>query len=179
MSKKPSVKEELDDGTLPIVPGRRTTRTRQVLLDPQAPMPGALKNVGPKPVKTEKQRNRVDPKHLRDRFALYCRELAKSYGDPVPALAIVFDVSIEEAQLREVELHHEITRAVNVLSNKDIFDMNGVSKAHRVMRLREVFYSDNVAAVLKATDMLEEMDSHAKSSGDTWEDWIASVGMKR
>src|SRR5215813_6100872 len=174
MPRKKLIQDDVDEATLPIVPGRRTAKaSKQQLLDPQAPMPGAMKHVGPKPLSSEKRARQADPKHLRDRFALYCRELAKSFGDPIPALAIVFDIPIEEAREREVELHREITKAVNAMSNKDLFDMHGVSKAHRVMRLREVFYSDNLAGVLKATDMLEEMDSHAKSSGDTWEDWIA------
>jgi hypothetical protein len=180
MPRKPHVQDDIDDATLPIVPGRRTTRSRQTLLDPQAPMPGAMKLVSPRrPLKRERSEPRSDPKHLRNLFPLYCKELGKSFGDPVPALAIVFDIPIEEARERQVELHHEITRAVNAMSNKELFDMNGISKAHRMMRLREIMYSDNLAAVLKSTDMLEEMDSHSKSSGDTWEDWIAGEAMKR
>jgi hypothetical protein len=175
MARKQSVQEEIDEATLPIVPGRRTTRPRQTLLDPQAPMPGALKHVGPKRIESVKDRKKADPKHLRDRFSLYCRELGRTYGDTPRALALVFDIPLEDAQARESELHQEITRAVNTMSNKDLFDMHSISKPHRMMRIREIFYSDNLPAVLKATDMLEEMDSHAKSSGDTWEDWIASV----
>jgi hypothetical protein len=180
VSKKQSAQQEIDDATLPIVPGRRTTRTRQTLLDPQAPMPGAMKHVGPvSPTQVEHRKEKADPKHLRDLFPLYCRELGKSMGDPAPALAVVFDIPIQEAQERQVELHHEITRAVNAMTNKELFDMHGISKAHRMMRLREILYSDNLAGVLKATDMLEEMDSHSKSSGDTWEDWIAGEMLKR
>jgi hypothetical protein len=179
MPRKQTVQQELDEATLPIIPGRRTTRARQTLLDPLASMPGAMKHVGPRPVdKPKRELKEADPKHLRDRFGLYCKELARHFGDPVPALAIVFDISIEEAGSMSIELHQQMMRAVNTMSNKELFDMHGLNKAHRMMRLREIFYSDNLAGVLKATDMLEEMDSHAKSSGDTWEDWIASVSVR-
>ena len=182
MSKTRSAKEQLDEGTLPIVPGRKSRVGKQTLLDPQAPLPGALKRVGPKPVKTKEQlaeQEKSDPKHLRQRFSLYCKKLAEYGGDPVPALAVVFDVTEEEARERQVELHQEITRAVNVLSNKELFDMNGISKQHRLMRLREMMYSDHPAVVLKSLDMLNDMDTGSKSSGDTWEEWAAMAMGKR
>jgi hypothetical protein len=179
MARKQSVQEEIDEATLPIVPGRRTTRPRQTLLDPQAPMPGALKHVGPKRIESAKEKKKADPKHLRDRFTIYCQELGKTYGDTARALALAFDIPLEEAQARKGDLHQEITRSINAMSNKDLFDMHGISKPYRMMRLREIFYSDNLAAVLKSTDMIAEEDSHAKSSGDTWEDWIASVPLER
>jgi hypothetical protein len=178
MPRKKTAQQEVDDATLPIIPGR-STRNRQTLLDPQAALPGAMKRVGPKPVQTEKQQNRADPKHLRQRFALYCKELAAKMGDPVPSLAVAFDITIEEARERQVELHTEITRAVNVMSTKELFDMNGISKQHRIMRLREMMYSDHPAVILKAMDMLNDYDGSNKSSGETWEEWAAMAMGKR
>lgn len=179
MARKKSIQQEIDDSTLPIVPGRKTKVGKQTLLDPQAALPGAMKRVGPKPLQSATQQEKADPKHLRQRFSLYCKQLVEHGGDPVPALAIVFDITVEEARERQVELHQEITKAVNVLSNKELFDMNGISKQHRIMRLREMMYSDHPAVVLKSMDMLNDMDSGNKSSGDTWEEWAAMAMGKR
>lgn len=178
MARKKSAHQEVEDATLPIIPGR-STKNKQTLLDPQAALPGAMKRVGPKPIQTEKQQNKADPKHLRQRFSSYCKELVKSAGDPVPAIAMIYGISEEEAREREIELHSEIMRAVNNMSQKELFEMNGISKAHRTMVLKDMMYSDIPAARLKAVDMLNDMDGSSKSSGDTWEEWAAMAMGKR
>lgn len=176
MARKPA--EIADDATLPIVSGRKTKTTNQRLIDPQAPLPGAMKRVGPNLAKRSPEK-KADPKHLRDRYALYCRLLAENYGNPAPALAEVFDISIEEAQLRQVELHTEITRAMQGVSTRELFTMNQMSKEHRLMHLRSLMYHPNPAVSLKAMDMLNELDGATKSSGDTWEEWIGlALGRK-
>lgn len=179
MPRKKSEADLLDDATISIVPGRKSKPTRGKLLDPQAPLPGALKRVGPLAEKEDTKQQKLvikaDQKILRAKFDQYCRELTKSYGDPVPALAIVFDISEDEARERQVELHDEITRAVNSLSTKDLLDMSGLSKPYRIMKLKLAMNSDNPAAMLKAIDMLNDMDGASKTSGETWEEWIASA----
>ena len=174
-----SIKEQIDDAQLPIISGR-TTKHQQKLLDPQAPLPGALKRVGPRVSReTKTQTKQSDPKHLRERFAAYCTALADNYGNPAQALAVVFDIPIEEAREREVELHTEITRAMQGVSTRELFSMNQMSKEHRMLRLRDFMYSPLPAVALKAMDMLNELDGATKSSGDTWEEWAAmALGRK-
>lgn len=177
MPRKRSIQQDLDDATLPIVPGRKPSK--QTLLDPQSALPGAMKRVGPKLAATEREQAKSDPKHLRQRFSLYCKQLTLHMGDPVPALAMVFEISLDEAQERQAELHHEIMRAVNNMSQKELFEMNGISKSHRTMVLKDMMYSDMPAARLKAVDMLNDMDGSGKSSGETWESWVALAMGKR
>lgn len=173
MVRKATPQQELDEATLAIVPGRKSRGPKQKLIDPQAPLPGAMKRVGPRPEPSAKEIKEADPKHLREKFDLYCRLLAEHYGEPVPALAAVFGISLEEAAERQAELHNEITRATSAMTQRDLFSMLNISKEHRTARLKTMMYCDNPAVSLKAMDMLNDMDGNAKSSGDTWEEWIA------
>jgi hypothetical protein len=167
------VEQEMDEATLPIVSGRKTKATGGKLIDPQAPLPGAMKRVGPKPAQTAASIKKADPKHLREKFNEYCKHLATHYGDPVPALALTFNISEVEAEERQTELHNEIMRAMQGMTTRDLLAQNGMSKEHRLMRMKQFMYSENPVAAIKAMDMIGELDGATKSSGDTWEDWIA------
>lgn len=165
-----------EEARLPI--SGKSKRPSQKLIDPKALLPGPLVRVGGNV--PSQQYQSADPKHLRERYNQYTRALVESNGNPVPALAIVFQISEHEALQRQVALHDELTASMQGMTTAQIFKANDLDKNARIMLLREKVFSGIPAVSLKALDMINDLDSTSSSSDDSWENMVAmALGRKQ
>lgn len=183
MSEKNERNAEVD-ATLPLVVTRTGSGGKAhhgTLLDPRAAMPGAVKHVGGDRQAEVPATTAGDRADLRRKYFEYVHWLAhpaevRDQGNPVPALAAVFGISLEEAERRQVELHDAMTNAVRSMPFGETLRKKNAGVEARVARLAELMYSPDPKTALVATKLLNDMDEGATTSSDeTIEDHIARL----
>lgn len=116
-----------------------------------------------------------------DMFSVYVRNLASSRGDPIPALAATYGISVEEATERAQELHDKIrVNSRSGMALQEMLERHDLTREVRIAILRGCLFHDNPAVQLKAIEMLEEVDMTAKAAriGSSWEDLVRMVKEK-
>ncbi len=146
--------------------------------DPREPLKTG--STGPEPEQGTVTRINMDveAKKLVDKYA---RNLTAHNGDVAIALAYTYEIPIEEAQKRMVELHDHIVGAT-----KTHTDVSGMVERYdlgmnvRLAKLREMMFSPKEAVALKAIEMATEFDAttKAKRIGTTWEQLVTGVRAK-
>lgn len=120
----------------------------------------------------------VDTKHLVAKYAL---NLTASVGDVARALAATYEIPVEEANAKMVELHEHIRGASKTHTDlSDLFERFDLGTPVLLARLREMLFSPKEAVALKAIEMATDMNatSKAKRIGTTWEQLVSGVRAK-
>lgn len=172
-----------DDATDQLVLSTSGAPRHGTVLDPRAAMPGSVKHVGSDKPRVDEKGALGDKATLRRLYFEFVHYLAHPENPAlspeervVPALSRVFDISHEEAEKRQVELHDALSDAARTFTFGDTLRKKNVDLPARVARLSEFFYSDNVKVAMVAAKMLNDMDEGStQSSEETIEDYIASM----
>lgn len=173
-----------DEATDPIVVhgGKPSHGT---LLDPRAAMPGAVKHVGGDKPPSEKGPNYGTKAELSRKYFEFVHFIAHPPEEfksrlpeelTVPALAQVFHIPYEEAELKQIELHDALTNATRSQTFGDTMRRTNTDVHARTARLGDFLYSPNPKISLVAIRMLNDMDEGSTSAAEeTIEDHIASL----
>jgi len=182
--KRPATRKEEDlldrpvGGVGELVPGPRRHRPAR---DPREPLPVGV--IEEEPVALTGVATKIDPVAMEKRSSeniatFYARALVAYEGDVAKALATVFGISREEAELNMVELHERARSSSRAnTSVSDMFERHDLTSEVRLAKLREMLFSPTPAVALKAIDMLGDLDatSKAKRMGTTWESFVQRV----
>jgi hypothetical protein len=161
-----------DEVSLPALPRHRKQDDR----DPREPLKIGLAGIDQgeaRPLNTA-----VDTKQL---VAKYARNLTAMNGDVALALAVTYEIPVEEAKEKMLELHDHICGASKAHTDlSDLFERFDLGTPVLLARLREMLFSPKEAVALKAIEMATEMNatSKAKRIGTTWEQLVAGVRAK-
>ncbi len=156
------------------LPSPRIAHKHEHEIDPYESPPGAVPVIlSEKPLKRKqtaedvatRKAARMEARALATRYERYLDLMAQSGGDRDQALASVFNVSIEEAQERRLELHAEVRRGLGSTTLAEILEKNDLSLVARANILRKHAYSDIPAASLKAIDMVQELEGDRSDVG--------------
>ena len=159
--------------------------THGTLMDPRAAMPGSVKRVGGDHPPAEKG----TPLGTKAELSRKYFEMVQFIAHPpeehkgklpeeliVPAIAHVFNLPYQEAELRQIELDDALTNAARGLSFGDTLRKTKTDVNARTARLGEFLYSPNPKVALVAAKILNDMDEGSTSSvEETIEDHIASL----
>lgn len=158
-----------DDGDNVVIqfgPRARHQEATGTLMDPKLPLPGPIKRVqGQRPPKQQRIA-------VKDRYDTYLRLLRQFNGDPVPALAAVFNITEDEAHENATELHKTLVKGTDVDRPMDeLLTSLDLTQPAVLGVIRRHLYSDHPAASLKAADMIRDMwgDSNV---GESIEDLV-------
>lgn len=164
--RKPKDPSDGEDVVIQFGPRARHEAVTGTLMDPKLPLPGPIKRVaGQRP--TRNQRVAV-----KDRYDAYLRLLRQFHGDPIPALAAIFDLTEEEATEQQVALHKTLVAGTDVDRPMDeLLTSLDLTQPAVLGVIRKHLYSDHPAASLKAADMIRDMwgDSNV---GESIEDLV-------
>lgn len=164
----PVVGELVEEQPLAIPAARREHEHR---VDPYKTLAGAMPNPDA-PSKPKKARahdeNAAILAEQRDRtfrYDAYLDNLGTFHGDIDQALAIVYQVSIEQASERRAELLADVQLGIGSSSLGEIISRRDLNHSALITLLRKWAYCGNPAASLKAIDMLRDMGEGAPSEG--------------
>ena len=157
------------------------SRHHEHLEDPLTPMVGATEaHEPPKRRKRNVQGEEIavttaERKRAGERYLRYLDLVIACNGDRRAALALLYDVEIDEVLERENELHAEVMAGAGVASMGDLLKKNDVAKETRVALLKRHAFSPVPAASLKAIDMLGEMDNDKSDQAGRYESYLAAI----
>lgn len=146
--------ETLPSAVVTVKPSKTSTSTRP--LD---------RKLTPAEIQAQKQA-KLAQKELEQRHNFYLDTLYANGGDTDAALAIVFNITPEEAHVRRFELQTEVRRGLGSSSLAEELERNDLSLKARVGLLRKQAYSGVPAAVLKSIDMIGEMEGNRSGDGN-------------
>jgi hypothetical protein len=144
--------------------------------DPREPLPTGVANHDDVPRLQTVEAS--DARLSKDLATVYARNLIAFDGDVIRALAATFGVSEDEATARMRELHERARGASRATTSiGEMFERHDVTSEVRIAKLREMMFSPQPAAALKAIDVLNDLDAtqKAKRIGTTWETFVTRV----
>lgn len=135
---------------------------------PPGAIPGKVGNVETSYSQIKRKMTKADIK-ARDEARLQVAARAARYneyidimgeigGNKVIALARVYGISVEEAKLRQEELHADVVSGMAGTDVATILVNNDIDLSARAKVISKHMYSDNAAASLKAADMAAELE---------------------
>ena len=145
----------------------------QQLIDPHAPLPGAIKIVSDQ---RPPRRGRGVAESDRAKYALYLEELVRTGGDVASALATALNIPLEEAHEKRAELHAEMLEKGMGRSVSKVLRESDLNAEGRIAVLRSLVYSGVPAAQLRAIDLLSEMDQgRGEDENASYEAFVRSL----
>jgi hypothetical protein len=164
---------------LPVLP--RVAHRHEHEVDPYLSPPGAvaLKSVTHEPIKRQlsalekRQRKeaQVEQRMRTARCNRYFDALADNNGNEEQALALVYQLPIEEVRANFTFLKDDVRSNTGASTLTQVLERNELALAARVRRLRAWVYSENPAASLKALDMVGELEGTRGDVG-SFEDYL-------
>lgn len=157
-----------------IAPSSKARRpVRGTLMDPTAALPGSVLQV-------REQRTKKDTASqgkLRQAYVSYVKALAAHNGDVPSALADVLNITHEEAERDQVELHERLLGATKGQPISQVMANLDLGPTARAVILAKFAHSNNPAVALKSVTLANDLDALNKASrqGGSFEDWIKMV----
>lgn len=171
-----------DDDDLAIVIGPGGHRQRSELIDPHRALPGGMLSIPPPKRVRDQREPRRKPAEIKASRKLYrdYLEALTLLRSMVLALAHVFEIDPEEAQMRLVELHDKVLEgAPPARGTPELLREYDLTKEARFRILASHMYSGNPAASLKAVDTINNMDAGSHSQGGSYESYVFKILQER
>ena len=158
-----------------VIPSHKHEHKVDAYQTPPGAVPGKVSNItitqGPptraltKEDEQKRELARADRRMRTVRCRRYMDEMARVGGNQVMALATVFNISIEEAAERQIELHDDVMSGLVHTDVGELLKQHSLDQASRAYILSRHMWSDNPAASLKAADMANEMEGDRGETG--------------
>lgn len=164
---------ELEEAPLAIPAALPRGREHEHRVDPYRTLAGAMPPPDAPPTKPRKGARAhdenaaylADQRQRTERYDRYLDSLSTFQGDVDAALAIVYQIDVQQAQERHGELLADVQQGIGSSSLGEIIGRRDLSHNALVTLLRKWAYCGNPAASLKAIDMLRDMGDGAPSEG--------------
>lgn len=157
-----------------IVPSSKARRpVHGTLMDPTAALPGAIK-----PVKEQRvKKDTTSQGKLRLAYTTYVKALATHNGNVPAALADTLNITYEEAERDQIELHEKLLEATKGQPIAQIMQKLDLGPTARAVILSKFAHSNNPAVALKSVTLANDLDmiSKAARQGGSFEDWVKMV----
>lgn len=149
----------------------------QVLIDPLAPMSGAIKMVSDQ---RAPKRKPGQAKAAKEVYQLFLRNLVALNGNEVQALSATLGLNQSDVENRAQELKDSIiANATTGRSLQDILKVYNINKEARIAILASHAFSSVPAASLKAIDMLNDLDAGRVADEASYESYVRRILYKR